>query len=133
MKEKIIEILENFDRKDALKILSEILDEEYDLRTASNLVKSDCEPDLTKEIFDDNFYNEGNEDAGYIPLKKLINSVTETINCDIDSDFGDINFTCFVRLETEEEKNERSHNDGIAWWTGDENTKIENLNIQFEL
>ena len=61
---KIQELLLETDSKlgdiKSLQILSSIV-RDYDLQTASNLIKMDCEPDLTKSLLEDNMYCEGNE------------------------------------------------------------------------
>ena len=68
---QIVGILETLNRKQALQILGNILYKEYDLRTASNIVSEDCEPYLRKLMFEDYFYDEGNEDNGFIELKTI--------------------------------------------------------------
>ena len=93
----------------------------------------DCEPDLTKSLLEDNMYCEGNEEAGFIPLSHLLDSIAEVINCDNSNYYNDdIKFQYFVRRETEEEMEEEGHGDSIDWYTVDENIDIEKLNIQFE-
>ena len=126
-------ILSKLDRKEALNIIGEILDKEYDLSTASNMVKQDCDSNLNKLMFDDMFYEEGNEDEGFIGLRIILNAVEEIVNCD-DSISADINFTCFVRPENEDEKIENSHDDddSVEWWTIDESVDIDNLYVHFE-
>lgn len=133
---KIQELLLETDSKlgdiKSLQILSSIV-RDYDLQTASNLIKMDCEPDLTKSLLEDNMYCEGNEEAGFIPLSHLLDSIAEVINCDNSNYYNDdIKFQYFVRRETEEEMEEEGHGDSIDWYTVDENIDIEKLNIQFE-
>jgi len=80
IKDNISMLLEETNRKQALRILGEILDEDYDLSVASNIVKADCEPDLNKRMFEECFYSEGNEGAGHIKLKDILNAVEEIVN-----------------------------------------------------
>ena len=127
---KLNDILDKLNRKDALKILGEILSD-YDLTTASNLVKADCEPYLTKMCLEDNFYSEGNEEAGFIFLKDILKSVEEVLNCD-DYISNSVTFTHFVRQETPEESEEKEHHNGIEWYIKDESINIDTLKIQFE-
>ena len=128
---QIVEILEKLDRKQALQILGDILDKEYDLRTASNIVKENCESSLNKMMFEDMFYEEGNEECGFIKLKDILEAVEEIVNCD-DYLSGSINFTYFVRPETEEESEENGHSSGVEWWTKDDRVSIDKLYVGFE-
>lgn len=133
---KIQELLLETDSKlgnmESLQILSSIV-RDYDLQTASNLIKMDCEPDLTKSLLEDYMYSEGNEEAGFISLSYLLDSIAEVINCDDSNYYNDeIKFQYFVRPETEDEMEENGHGDSIEWYTADENIDIEKLNIQFE-
>lgn len=115
----------------SLEILSSIV-RDYDLITASNLIKMNCDPYLTKSILEDRMYGEGNEEAGFISLTSLLESVEEIINCD-DSDIGEVKFQYFVRPETSEEAEENEHDESDAtWYIKDDNIDIEKLNIQFE-
>ena len=129
----ITKILAKLDRKDALQLIGEILDKEYNLSTASNMVKQDCDSNLNKLMFDDMFYEEGNENEGYVELRTILDAVEEIINCD-DSVNTDIKFTCFVRPEDEDEKIENGHDsdDSVEWWTIDESVDIDNLYVHFE-
>lgn len=133
---KIQELLLETDSKlgdmESLQILSSIV-RNYDLQTASNLIKMDCEPDLTKSLLEGYMYSEGNEEAGFIPLSHLLDSIAEVINCDNNNYYNDdIKFQYFVRPETEDEMEEEGHSDFVEWYTADENIDIEKLNIQFE-
>ena len=130
---QITNILSNLDRKEALNIIGEILDKEYDLSTVSNMVKQDCDSSLNKLMFEDLFFEEGNDDEGFIGLRTILNAVEEIVNCD-DSISADINFNCFVRPETEDEKIENSDDsdDSIEWWTVDDRVSIDNLYVHFK-
>lgn len=133
---KIQELLLETDSKlgdmESLKILSSVV-KDYDLQTASNLIKMDCEPDLTKSLLEGYMYSEGNKEAGFIPLLHLLASIAEIINCDNNNYYNDdIKFQYFVRPETEDEMEEEGHSDFVEWYTADENIDIEKLNIQFE-
>jgi len=128
---QIVEILNTLDRKESLQLLSDILDKEFDLKTASNIIKEDCEPYLRKLMFEDNFYDEGNEDNGFIELKTILKAVEEIVNCD-DYLSGNINFAHFVRPETEEESKENGHGNSVDWWCKDDTLDINKLYIGFE-
>ena len=128
---QIVEILEKLDRKQSLQILGDILDKEYDLNTASNIVKEDCESSLNKITFEDMFYDEGNEEGGFVKLKDILEAVEEIVNCD-DYLSKSINFTYFVRPETEEENEENCHGSGVEWWCKDDRISIEDLYVGFE-
>lgn len=132
---KIEELLKETDTElgnmESLSILSSIV-EDYDLQTASNLIKFDCEPDLTKDFVEGNLYSDGNKNAGYIPLDFIIETVTEIVNCDDSTD--DIEFQYFVREETDAEAEENEHEgDCVTWYVKDESADIKNLNIQYEI
>jgi len=130
---QITNILSNLDRKEALNIIGEILDKEYDLSTVSNMVKQDCDSSLNKLMFEDLFFEEGNDDEGFIGLRTILDAVEEIVNCD-DSISADINFTCFVRPENEDEKIENGHDDddGVEYWTVDDRVSIDNLYVHFK-
>jgi len=130
---QIINILSKLDRKQALNILSEILHKEYDLSTASNMVKEDCDSSLNKLMFEDMFYEEVNDEEGFIGLRDILDIVEEIVNCD-DSISADIKFTCFVRPEDEDEKIENGHDsdDSVEWWTVDDRVSIDNLYVHFK-
>ena len=123
---QIVEILEKLDRKQSLKLLGKILYKEYNLRTASNIVKENCESVLNKMMFEDMFYNEGNEEGGFVKLKDILEAVEEIVNCD-DYLSRSINFTYFVRPETNEESEENGHDSSIEWWTKDDRVSIDEL------
>jgi len=129
----ITKILSKLNRKQALQLLGEILHKEYDLPTASNMVKQDCDSTLNKLMFEDLFYEEGNEDEGFIGLRDILDAVEEIVNCD-DSISTDINFNCFVRPEDEDEKIENGHDDddSVEWWTVDDRVSIDNLYVHFK-
>lgn len=129
MIDKIRTILEAVDRKEALEILSKLISD-YDLPTASNLIKKDCEPWIDKECLSEHRYSEGNEDAGYIDLSLVLEFAEEILNCD-DREYGDIKFEYFVRPETQEEAKENEHNDSVTWFVKDEKVEINKLQIQF--
>ena len=128
---QIVEILEKLDRKQALQILGELLDKEYDLRTASNIVKEDCDSSLNKITFEDMFFEEGNEESGFIKLKDILEAIEEIVNCD-DYLSKSINFTYFVRPETEDEMEENGHGSGVEWWCKDDRVNIYELYVGFE-
>jgi len=128
---QIVEILEKLNRKQALQILGEILDKEYDLRTASNIVKEDCDSSLNKITFEDMFFDEGNEESGFIKLRDILEAVEEIVKCD-DYLNSSINFTYFVRPETKEESEDNGHSSGIEWWTKDDRVSIDELYVGFE-
>ena len=129
--DQIVEILEKLDRKQALQILGEILDKEYDLRTASNIVKEDCDSALNKLTFEDMTYDEGNDTSGFIKLRDILEAVEEIVKCD-DYLNSSINFTYFVRPETKEESEDNGHSSGIEWWTKDDRVSIDELYVGFE-
>ena len=129
--DQIVEILEKLNRKQALQILSEILHKEYDLYTTSKMVENDCEPYLNKRMFEDLFFDEGNEEGGFVKLKDILEAVEEIVNCD-DYLNRSINFTYFVRPETEEESEENGHSSSVEWWTKDDRVSIDELYIGFE-
>ena len=131
IKEQISDTLCTLNRKTALKLLGEILDEDYDLPTASNIVKADCDSSLNKRMFEECHYSEGNEEAGYIRLKEILDAVEEIVNLD-DYISEDINFEYFVRPETPKEAEIECHSDGIEWFTKDKSADIDKLLIQFE-
>jgi len=130
---RITNILSKLDRKDALQLLGEILHKEYDLRTVSNMVKGDCDSNLNKLMFENLFFEEGNENEGYVGLRTILDTVEEIVNCD-DSISANINFNCFVRPEDEDEKIENGHDgdDSIEYWTVDDRVNIDNLYVHFE-
>jgi len=128
---QITNILSNLDRKKALQILGEILHREYDLITASKMVKEDCDSTLNKLMFEDMFFSEGNEESGFIELKTILNAVEEIVNCD-DYLSGEIKFTNFVRPETEEEMKDNCRDSGIDWWIKDDSIDIKKLYLGFE-
>ena len=130
LKEQINSGLDTFNRKTALKMIGEIL-RDYDLITASNLVKADCEPYLHKQMFEDLHYSEGNEESGFVKLKEILDAVEEIVNLD-NYISEDIHFEYFVRPETEEEAEENGHTDDIEWFTKDESIDIDKVYIQFE-
>jgi hypothetical protein len=125
-------IIDEYDKEhgkdSSLEILSKIL-HDLDLDTASNLVKANCEPYLTKSSFEDLHFDEGNEEAGYIKLQDILDTVEEIINCDDYS--SDIKFKSFIRPETDEEKIDEGHDENTEWFTFDEDNDF-NKYIQFE-
>ena len=131
MIDKIRKILNEADRETVLAILSELTDD-YDLPTASSLIKKDCEPHLNKALLTEHQYSEGNEEAGYLDLSVVLGFVEEILNCD-EREYGDVEFQYFVRPETEEEIKEQGHDDGVIWFTEDEGVAIKDLLIQFEM
>lgn len=131
IKEQVSILLDLTNRKQALKILGEILDEDYDLAVASNIVKADLEPSLDKRMFEECFYAEGNEEAGFIKIKEVLNAAEEIINLD-DYISDDIHFEYFVRPMTLEEIEDEGRTDDIEWWTGDEKIDIDKVYIQFD-
>jgi len=130
---QITNILSKLDRKDALNILGDILHKEYGLSTVSNMVKEDCDSLLNKLMFEDLLFEEGDEDAGYIELRDILNAVEDIVNCD-DSMSANIKFNCFVRPENENEKIKNGHDgdDSVEWWTVDDRVSIDNLYVHFK-
>lgn len=114
---------------ESLSILSKIL-KDYDLDTAANLVRENCEPSICKWAFEDKHYDEGNEEAGFIELSTILNDYEKILNCD-DSG-SDIHFKKFIRYETDEEKEEEGHSSDITWFTEDERRSIEDTYLEFE-
>ncbi len=130
MEEVLEEIEDKLGKKYCLQLLASLVGN-YDLDTASNLVKNDCEPSINKATLADNRYSEGNEEAGYIDLSSVLGFVEEILNCD-DSE-RDVEFQYFVRPETEEESKEEGHSRDILWFKEDDVAKIEDLQIQYEM
>lgn len=125
----LLDIDNKLGSKESLLMLSSIL-KDYDLGTASNLVKANCEPDVCKWVFEDRHFDEGNEEAGFVSLKSILSDYEKILNCD-DSNSG-IHFTEFVRLETDEEKEENGHSLNVEWFTADESHLIKDTYIGFE-
>lgn len=126
----IIDEYEKVNGQDSgLQILSEIL-KDYDLCTSANLVKANCEPDVCKWAFEDRHFDEGNDEAGFIDLKSILNDYEKILNC--DDSMSDIHFTHFIRLETDEEKEEEGHSLDVEWYTVDERFDIDKAIVQFE-
>jgi len=133
IKEQVSILLDLTNRKTTLKLLGEILDEDYDLKTASNLVKADCNSSLNKMMFEECYYSEGNEEAGFIRLKDILDAVEEIVNLDDYNRVEDIHFEYFVRPETDEESEiEGRHDSGIEWWVADERVDIDKIYVQFD-
>lgn len=128
MEDMLEKVEENLSLEDCLKILSTLI-KNYDLDTAANLVENNYEPYLTKSLLEDRFFDEGNEEAGYIGLSEILDTVEKIINCDDYS--NDIKFKSFIRLETDEEKEENDHSLSVEWFTT-ENVPDLNQYIQFE-
>jgi len=128
---QIVEILDTLDRKQALQLLGDILDKEYDLCTASNIVKEDCDSSLNKLLIEDMCYDEGDETGGFIKLRDILEAVEDIVNCD-DYLSRSINLNHFVRRETEKESEENGHSDGVEWWTKDDRVDIDELYVGFE-
>jgi hypothetical protein len=130
---KIWDIIDDYEKVNGqdsgLQLLSGIL-KDYDLDTAANLVKANCEPFLTKNCYEDRRFDEGNEDAGFISLRSLLNDIETILNCDDYS--SDIHFSNFIRLETDEEKEEEGHSLDVEWFTTDERLDIDKAIVQFE-
>lgn len=118
---------DNLDINDCLKILSTLI-KNYDLDTAANLVEHNYEPYLTKGYLEDRFFDEGNEESGYMELSTILETVEKIINCDDYS--NDIKFSSFIRLETDEEKEENEHSQSVEWFTTDDSIDF-NKYIQF--
>jgi len=77
------------------------------------------------------FFYEGNEESGFIKLKDILEAVEEIVNCD-DYLSRNINFTSFVRPETENESEENGHSSGVKWWCKDDKVSIDELYVGFE-
>lgn len=129
VKEEIEELLDGLNREEALKVIGNIIDD-YGLKTASNLVMSDCEPYLSKIMFDGNFYGEGKEDAGFLKLRTILDKVEEIVNCD-DYTSNSFEFTCLVKPETPEKLEENKRSSSVEWWTKD-GIDIDKFYIQFQ-
>lgn len=131
--EQICDILDKVNRKEGLKALSFVLYEYFDLRLLSKLVENDVDPMLDKSMLEEYYYAEGNEEAGHIKLRTVLNAIEEIINHDDYSD-ENIEFTYFVRPETKEEREENNHDydDYMEWWTKEENLDIDKLYLQFQ-
>lgn len=133
MQEKVYDTLsfvyDTFGREESLKIIANILND-YDLVTASNLVKADCEPCITKNYYQDKHFDEGNEEAGFTGLKELLTDIETILNCDDSS--SDIKFTEFIRLETDVEKEESGHSLSVEWFISDVSHSIKDTYIGFE-
>jgi len=131
--EQIFDILDlsEASRKEKLKALSFVLYEYFDLRLLSKLVENDVEPMLDKQLLEECYYGEGNEEAGHIPLKTVLKGIEEIINSDDYLD-DDIEFNCFVRPMTEEERQENGYSDYVEWWTRDDKLDINKLYIGFQ-
>ena len=130
---QIEDILSNVNKKlgesEPLLILSSIL-KDYDLDTASNLVKANCEPFMTKGYYEDKHFDEGDETTGYVSLKSLLTDIETILNCDTST--SNIHFTDLLRIETDEEKKENGHSLGVEWFATDEDRLIEDTYVGFE-
>lgn len=130
---KILDLLQVVDdklgEKESLSILSSILSH-YDLKTAAMLVKAGCDPCILKRCYEDKHFDEGNEEAGFVSLSEILSDMEEILNC--DDSLPDIRFTKFLRLETDEEKEDEGHSQDVEWFTEDESHNIEDTYIGFE-
>ena len=122
----LIEVDTKLDRKDSLKIISSIL-KDYDLDFLANLVKADYEPSITNQYFQENCcYDEGNEEAGHIPLKTIFNFVEEILNkADNERLLNLENYS--VRLETKEEMEDAGHSENVEWYIEDKEIELNKL------
>lgn len=131
--DKIQDLLQRVDDelgdKESRLILSNIL-QDYDLETAANLVKAGCDPCIVKRCYEDKHFDEGNEEAGFVSLSEILSDMEEILNC--DDSLSDIHFTKFLRLETDEEKEEEGHSPDVEWFTEDESRSIKDTYIGFE-
>lgn len=118
---------DDFNYDYSLSILADIL-KDYDLSTASNMVRHNCDPNIAKNCLD--YFDEGNEDSGFINLSSIISDYEEILNCD-DSN-GDVKIRHAIRLETDEEKEENGHNNDVEWFTKDESINIKKIILEFE-
>lgn len=126
----ILNILEGMPREKILVILSSIL-KDYDLTTASNMVKADCEPSLTVDaLLEGHMFEEGNEDAGMISVAGLLYPLKEILNA--SSDNQKVNFTYFMRQETSKEVKDSGKDNSVAWFTEDKKVSLQHP-IGFEL
>ena len=111
----------------ALSILADIL-MDYDLNTASNMVRQDCDPRITKNCLD--FFDEGDENAGFINLSAIISDYQEILNC--DDSINDVVINKVLRLETEEEMAENGHTNDVNWYTENTDIDINKLILNFQ-
>jgi hypothetical protein len=64
------------------------------------------------------------------PLSIGLNDIETILNCDDYS--SDIHFSRFIRLETDEEKEEEGHSLSVEWFTIDDRLDINDAIVQFE-
>jgi len=131
MKAVIGSALDKIDRASALEVLSGIA-YDYGLPTAANLLRKNCEPFLDKQLLEEGYYTEGDEDAGFVALSMLLQAVEKIINCDSYSR-AKIQFQYFVRPESPEEAEEAGRLGKIDWWVKDETHDVRETFIQFRL
>jgi len=123
--EEVSDILSKLLDEYSLSILADIL-KDYDLNTASNMVRNDCDPNITKNCLE--YFDDGNVESGFINLSSIISDYEEILNCD-DSG-NDIKIGGALRLETKEEMEENGHN--IDWFTEDDTIDVKKIILEFE-
>ena len=131
MRDKIMEMLNTLSNEDALKVMSEILDKEFDLEFASKIVLNGYEPCITQDSLLEYLYSEGNEEKGCIELNPILKLAEEIL--DLDDEYGDVEFEHFVRFETEEEAKEAEHDNDCMWLTKNNDVEIKDLKLQFNM
>lgn len=131
---QILEILDTVSDEDGLEILSEVV-AEYDLNVAATLIKDRVDPLIfTKVGLEEKFYSEGNEDAGHIPLKEILEGVAEIINTDESDNRKFVVEDGFVRSYTQEELvEEGKENDKVSWYKVDKEDKVDDKLIGFKM
>lgn len=129
-RKKIEELLtvtdEKLGREYSLEIISVLL-KDYDLKFLGELVKADYEPSIDNQYLQENCcYDEGNEEAGHIPLKSIFSFVEEILNkADDERCLKFDNY--YVSRETEEEMEEEGHDDSVEWYKEDKEIELNNL------
>lgn len=129
---KIFELLETHSDEEARAALSEVV-REFDLDVAANLIAQNVEPHgLKKWSLEDDFYSEGNEQAGHFPLQRILEVFQEVINSDTSETKKIVLEKHPVRRYTEDELTEEGKDADIVWHKLDQSIDLEKLNIGFE-
>lgn len=130
--EQIFTLLENTSDEQARSALSEVV-REFDLHVAANLIAQNVNPiALTKSSLEEDFYSEGNDQAGHLPLKRILDVFQEVINTD-KSEKGTVQLEEHpVRRYTEAEMKEEELDEDIVWHKLDKTVDLNQLNIGFE-
>lgn len=128
----ILKLLDKKNNEECFEILAEVL-RECDFPMIAQLVKNEWDS-FSKACLVDDLYSEGDENAGVVSLRSLLNVVEGILKADNDDYIcGDISFSDAVRLETDEEKEENGHDNGINWYTKDESVNIDEIKIEFNV